>query len=64
MSLVCLYNRLGLLGVVEGDLNLADGFCDAVPPSVSTADAQKKFGAEKVTEVKPYLRYVKGLEQK
>lgn len=35
-----------------------------VPPSVSTADAQKKFGAEKVTELKPYLRYVKGLEQK
>jgi len=35
-----------------------------VPPSVSTEDAKKKFGAEKVTELKPYLRYVKGLEQK
>lgn len=28
-----------------------------VPPSVSTADAQKKFG--QVREVKPYLRYTK-----
>jgi peroxiredoxin (alkyl hydroperoxide reductase subunit C) len=28
-----------------------------VPPSVSTADAKKKFGA--VREVKPYLRYTK-----
>lgn len=26
-----------------------------VPPSVSTADAKKKFG--EVREVKPYLRY-------
>jgi peroxiredoxin (alkyl hydroperoxide reductase subunit C) len=28
-----------------------------VPPSVSTADARKKFG--EVREVKPYLRYTK-----
>jgi peroxiredoxin (alkyl hydroperoxide reductase subunit C) len=28
-----------------------------VPPSVSTADAKKKFGEDKVREVKPYLRY-------
>ncbi|KAA8899624.1 thioredoxin-like protein [Sphaerosporella brunnea] len=28
-----------------------------VPPSVSTADAKKKFGAENVRELKPYLRY-------
>lgn len=29
-----------------------------VPPSVSTADAKKKFG--EIREVKPYLRYVDG----
>jgi len=28
-----------------------------VPPSVSTADAKKKFGEGNVREVKPYLRY-------
>ncbi|KAJ9625626.1 peroxiredoxin 1 [Taxawa tesnikishii (nom. ined.)] len=28
-----------------------------VPPSVSTADAKKKFGQDNVREVKPYLRY-------
>ncbi|KAF8249919.1 thioredoxin-like protein [Wilcoxina mikolae CBS 423.85] len=28
-----------------------------VPPTVSTADAKKKFGAENVKELKPYLRF-------
>lgn len=28
-----------------------------VPPAVSTEDARKKFGEDKVTEIKPYLRY-------
>lgn len=28
-----------------------------VPPTVSTADARIKFGQDKVTEIKPYLRY-------
>ena len=30
-----------------------------LPPSVSTADGKKKFGQDNVTEVKPYLRYIK-----
>jgi alkyl hydroperoxide reductase subunit AhpC len=30
-----------------------------VPPSVSTADAKKKFGEENVRELKPYLRFAK-----
>ena len=30
-----------------------------VPPSVSTADAKKKFGDENVRELKPYLRFAK-----
>lgn len=30
-----------------------------VPPSVSTADAKKKFGEANVREVKPYLRFTK-----
>jgi alkyl hydroperoxide reductase subunit AhpC len=28
-----------------------------VPPSVSTADAKKKFGEDNVREVRPYLRF-------
>ena len=30
-----------------------------VPPTVSTADAKKKFGDDNVKEIKPYLRYAK-----
>lgn len=30
-----------------------------VPPSVSTADARKKFGEDNVREIRPYLRYTK-----
>ena len=30
-----------------------------VPPSVSTADAKKKFGEGNVRELKPYLRFAK-----
>lgn len=30
-----------------------------VPPTVSTADAKKKFGEDNVREVRPYLRYTK-----
>ena len=28
-----------------------------VPPTVSTADAKKKFGEDNVREVRPYLRF-------
>lgn len=43
-------------GVVT-PINWEEGDDVIVPPSVSTADAQKKF--ENVREVKPYLRFAK-----
>lgn len=43
-------------GVVT-PINWNDGDDVIVPPSVSTADAKKKFGEGNVREVKPYLRF-------
>jgi glutaredoxin/glutathione-dependent peroxiredoxin len=44
---------------VTTPINWVPGDDVIVPPTVSTAAAKEKFGADNVREVKPYLRYTK-----